>query len=123
MFSKSWKSSVKPSKQRKYVAKAPLNIKSKMLMSHLSDELAKKHGKRSARVKKGDRVKIMTGQFADKTGKVERVFTAKMKLYIEGAEIQKKDGTKVKYPIYASNVMITELDTSDKKRQDILKRK
>ncbi len=122
-FSKSWKSSKKPKKQRKYIANAPLHIRSKLLSAHLSDELSKKHGKRSSRVKKGDRVKIMTGQFSQKTGKVERINTKKMRVYIEGVEIQKKDGTKVKYPISASNVMIVELDTSDKKRQEIFKRK
>lgn len=122
-FSKTWKSSVKPKKQRKYLAKAPKHIKSKMLMAHLSDELCKKYGKRSARVKKGDRVKIMKGMFSEKTGKVERVNVVKSKVYVEGAEIQKKEGAKVKYPIPASNVMIVELDLTDKKRQEILKRK
>jgi large subunit ribosomal protein L24 len=123
MFSKSWKSSVKPKKQRKYLAMAPKHIKSKMLMAHLSDELIKKYGKRSARVKKGDRVKIMKGQFSEKTGKVERVNINKRKVYVEGAEIQKKEGAKVKYAISASNIMIVELDTNDKKRQELLKRK
>jgi large subunit ribosomal protein L24 len=123
MFSKTWNSSKKPGKQRKYLSRAPLHIKSKMLMAHLSDELAKKFSKRSARVKKGDRVKIMKGQFAEKTGKVERVNVSERKVFVEGAEIQKKEGTKVKYAISVSNLMIVELDINDKKRQEILKRK
>jgi large subunit ribosomal protein L24 len=123
MFSKTWKSSVKPRKQRNYLTKAPLHIKSKMLMAHLSDELSKKYNKRSARIRKGDRVKIMKGQFAEKTGKVDKVVSGEKLVYIEGVEIQRKEGTKVKYPINVSNVMIVELDVNDKKRQEILKRK
>jgi large subunit ribosomal protein L24 len=122
-FSTTWKSSTKPGKQHKYIGQAPLHVRSKLLISHLSDELAKKYLKRSARVKKGDRVKIIKGQFAGKTGKVEKVDTKNMKVYIEGAEIQKKDGSKIKYPIVPANLLLVEFDLSDKKRQEILKRK
>ena len=65
----------------------------------------------------------MTGQFKEKSGKVEQVMTKEGKLFVTGIEIQKKDGTKTKYPIAASNVMITDLDLNDKKRQEKLKRK
>lgn len=123
MFSKNWKSSVKPTKQRKYVTNAPKHIKSKMMSVHLSEELSKKFGKRAVRVVKGDKVKVMKGQFKDKTGKVEEINLKNLKLYIAGLEIQKKDGTKVKYSIASANVMITELNLDDKKRQDMLKRK
>ena len=122
-FSTSWNSSKKPKKQRKYLYNAPLHTGSKFLAAHLSDELAKKYGKRSLRARKGDKVKIMKGQFKDKSGKIERVDTKSRKIFIAGIEYQKKDGTKVKFPIYVSNLMITELDLSDKKRQESLKRK
>ncbi len=58
-FSKEWNKSKKPSKQRKYIANAPLHIKSSFLSSHLSKELRVKYGKRSLRVKKDDKVTIM----------------------------------------------------------------
>lgn len=122
-FSTTWKSSAKPKKQRKYRFNAPLHIKGKFLQAHLSDQLSKKHGKRAIRVIKGDKIKVMKGQFKDKTGKVEKVVTKLGKVYIEGIEMQKKDGTKTKYPISPSNIMITELNLNDKKRQEILKRK
>ena len=122
-FSTTWKSSSKPKKQRKYRTNAPLHIKGKFLHAHLSSQLSKKHGKRTIRVRKGDRVKVMKGQFKEKTGKVEIVDMKKAKVTIAGIEIQKKDGTKTKYPISSSNIMITELSLSDKKRQEILKRK
>ena len=46
-FSKSWKSSKQPRKQRKYSANAPLHLKRKLLSVNLSKELRKKYGKRS----------------------------------------------------------------------------
>jgi len=122
-FSTTWKSSNKPKKQRKYRTNAPLHIKGKFLHAHLSEQLSKRYGRRTIRVRKGDKVKIMTGQFKEKSGKVEQVMTKEGKLFVTGIEIQKKDGTKTKYPIAASNVMITDLDLNDKKRQEKLKRK
>ena len=122
-FVVSWKGSKKPNKQRKYVANAPNHISSKMICSMLSDELKKKHNKNNLRVIKGDRVKILRGQFKGKSGKVENVNIKTKKLYIENIELQKKDGTKTQYPIHHSNVMITELNLKDKKRSEIIKRK
>ena len=122
-FSTSWKSSKKPRKQRKYISNAPLHIKGKFLHVHLSDDLSKKFGKRSARVRKGDRVKIMKGQFKGKSGKIENVNTRAGKVLVEGAEVQKKDGTKIKYAISTSNLLITDLNSDDKRRQESLKRK
>lgn len=122
-FSTNWKSSSKPKKQRKYRFNSPLHIKGKFLHVHLSEQLSKKYSKRTIRVRKGDRVKIMKGQFKEKSGKIEEVHTKKSKVYIVGVEIHKKDGTKTKYPISPSNIMITELNLNDKKRQEILKRK
>ena len=94
-----------------------------MICSMLSDELKKKHNKNNLRVIKGDRVKILRGQFKGKSGKVENVNIKTKKLYIENIELQKKDGTKTQYPIHHSNVMITELNLKDKKRSEIIKRK
>ena len=122
-FVVSWKGSKKPNKQRKYIANAPNHISSKMICSMLSDELKKKHNKHNLRVIKGDRVKILRGQFKGKSGKVENVNIKTKKLYIENIELQKKDGTKTQYPIHHSNVMITELNLKDKKRSEIIKRK
>lgn len=122
-FSKSWKSSSKVGKQRKYQAQAPLHIKGKMLSAHLSKELREKHNKRSVRVRKGDKVKVMTGSFKGKTGTVERVDTQKLKVYVSKVEYTKKDGSKTMYPIHVSNIMITEFVTGDKLRKEKLSTK
>jgi large subunit ribosomal protein L24 len=115
-FSTSWKSSKQPRKQRKYVAQAPLNIKRKMLSSNLSKDLRKKYGKRSIVVRKGDTVKIMKGKFKKKSGKIVSVKIKMQKVYVEGIQIKKQDGSKANIALKASNLQITELNTSDKRR-------
>ena len=122
-FSSSWKSSIQPRKQRKYRYNAPLHIKQKFVNVHLSKELRKKHNKRNMGLRKGDKVKVMRGQFKKKEGKVEQVNLKKTLVYVEGIEITKKDGTKTRYPIHPSNLMVTELNMDDKMRQKSLERK
>lgn len=115
-FSTKWKKSKKPKKQRKYLFNAPKHLRNKFLHAKLSDDLVKKIGNKTIRVRKEDKVKVMKGQFKGIVGKVERVDTKNLKLYINGVEIQKKDGSKVKYPIHVSNILIVDLYTTDKKR-------
>ncbi|MEK6849915.1 MAG: 50S ribosomal protein L24, partial [Nanoarchaeota archaeon] len=66
----------------------------------------------------GDKVTVVRGQFAKKAGKVERVDILESRVYITGVEQTKKDGSKSAYPLHPSNVMITELDTTDKRRME-----
>jgi large subunit ribosomal protein L24 len=122
-WSKSWKSSKKPRKQRKYRLNAPLHIRKRFLAAHLSSELRKKRNRRSMAVVVGDKVKILRGQFKGTAAKVEEVDTKASKLYIAGIEMSKKDGSKTRYPVEPSNVIITELNLDDKKRNQILARK
>jgi len=122
-WSKNWKSSKRPSKQRKYRYNAPLHIKQKFFGVHLSPELRTKYKTRSIELRKGDRVKIMVGQFKKKIGKVLRMNLKKEKVYIEGIESVRKDGNKVFVPLRPSNLMITELNLDDKKRKSKVERK
>ena len=116
-FSKNWKKSKKIEKQRKYRKNAPKHLKKKFLSAHLSKELREKYNKRTLPLRKGDKVKIMRGQFKGEEGKINTVKVNKEKLFIDGIELIKKDGTKVPYPIHTSNVMITNLNLDDKKRK------
>ncbi len=86
------------------------------MVSPLSKELKKKYNRRSLRVRKGDKVKVMRGQFKGKEGKIEAVDLKNYKVNIENIEVVKKDGTKTRYPLHPSNLMLTELDTDDKRR-------
>jgi large subunit ribosomal protein L24 len=120
-FSKSWVSSKKPNKQRKYRFNAPLNIRGAFLHSHLSKELHQKYGVRALRVRVGDKVRIMRGQFKKQEGKIEEVNVRNLKVYIAKIEHVKRDGTKARYPIDPSNLLLVELNTDDKKRLENLK--
>lgn len=122
-FSKSWIKSKQPRKQRKYRYNAPLHIKQKFVSAHFSKELRKKYNKRSATLRKGDNVKVMRGQFKNKTGKVDKISLAKTYVYVSGIETVKRDGTKSRHPIHPSNLMITELNMDDKERNKIFERK
>lgn len=115
-FSKAWIRSTKTRKQRKYRANAPLHLKQNMTQSHLSKELRTKYTTRALQPKKGDTVKIMRGTFRGKTGKIYQVDLKKFKVYVEGIERVKKDGTKAYYAIDPSNILLTTLNTEGKKR-------
>ena len=122
-FSKKWKSSKQPRKQRKYRAKAPLHIRHKLMAAHLSKELRTKYKKRSFPVRKGDKVKVLRGQYKGTIGEIERVDMKNYKIYIKGVEKKKKEGQKIQYPVTPSNVMILTLNLDDKKRVKALERK
>jgi len=118
LWSKVWNASTQKRKQRKYIFNAPLHIKHKLVNVSLSKELKTEHNTRSVPVRKGDTVKIMAGQFNGATGKVSKVSLGKTKVYVDGAAVKRRDGSDALYPIHPSNLMITKLDLSDKKRAD-----
>ena len=122
-FSKAWKSSSKPRKQIKYRINAPLHIKQRFMHSHLSKELRKKYGKRSIGLRKGDKVKVMRGQFRKHEGKIENIDLKKTRVFVSGVEATKKEGTKKLIALNPSNLMVTELSLDDKFRQKMLERK
>ena len=122
-WSKTWKSSAQPRKQRKYVYNAPLHVSGKFLSSHLAKDLRTKYGKRSVIVVKGDKVKIMRGQFKGIEGKVEDVNHVRKIVHVAGAQQMKVNNTKAYYPLNASILLITSLNLNDKKRIAMLERK
>lgn len=92
----------------------------KMIGATLVDNLRQQYKRRSARVIKGDSVRVMRGEYKGVEGKVERVHTENGTLEIEGIQHEKVRGGQVKVPIHASNVMITGLKTDDKYRAAML---
>jgi len=88
----------------------------KMVGATLSDSLRQQYGRRSARVIKGDSVRVMRGEYKGVEGKVDRVNVKFGTLIIEGIQHEKVKGGQVKVPIHASNVMITSAKTDDKLR-------
>ena len=67
-------------------------------------------------MRKGDKVKVLRGQFKGRTGSVERVNPKEMKVFITGVDLVKKEGQKALYPIHPSKLLIQTIDTSDKRR-------
>ena len=107
---------MQPRKQRKYLANAPLHVRHNIMKSNLSKDLRAKYGVRSMVARKGDKVLIMRGAFKKVEAKVEKVDRKKYKLIVEGVKMERKDGTKVSYPVHYSKVQIIDLDLSDKRR-------
>jgi large subunit ribosomal protein L24 len=122
-FKLSWLRSKQPRKQRKFLANAPLHIRRKIVSSHLTEELRKKYARRSFPVRKGDRVKILRGQYKGTIGEVEKVDRQEYRLHIKGAEHKKSEGRTSFYPIHPSNVTILTLKLDDKKRKQAIERK
>jgi large subunit ribosomal protein L24 len=112
----SWNASTQPRKQRKYLWNAPAHVRTSFLSSHLSKELREKHKIRSLPVRKGDRIKVLRGQFAGTIGKITNVLRDDVRVHIEGVELVKADSSKKPYPVHPSNILILELVTTDKRR-------
>ena len=115
-FSKKWKGSSRPAKQRKWRFNAPSHSRRILLSAHLSKDLRKKHGRRAFPLRKGDDVKVMIGKFKGKSGKILEINTYKLKVFVDGMQNTKKDGSKYSVPMDPSNLMITTLALEDKKR-------
>ena len=135
-FSTKWKASKQPRKQRKYRANAQLHLRKKFVNVNLSKELRKKYpkeypkegheghkypkeghkqNKRSIQIKKGDKVKIMRGEFRGEVGKILEVDIKKSMVIIEGIQAKKQDGSKVNLKLQPSNLQIIELSERLKK--------
>jgi large subunit ribosomal protein L24 len=122
-FSRTWNASVQRRKQRKYIYHSPLHLKHRFFSVNLSKDLRKKYSRRNITLRTGDTVKIMRGEFKKKRGKIMVVDTAKFRVYIEGVQRVKKDGTKVNVPFKPSKLQIVELNLDDKKRIKSMERK
>jgi large subunit ribosomal protein L24 len=99
------------------MSRLPKHILDARICSSLTDELRKQYGRRSARVVKGDTVKVMRGEYAGIEGKVEKVNTERGTLAIEGVQREKIRGGNVKVQIHASDVMIMSFNLQDTYRQ------
>jgi len=115
---------VKPSKTRlKQIYAAPAHRRSRSVGANLSPDLRTQYGIRSIRVKEGDTVKVIRGEYKGIEGKVNKVHTEEGRLAIEGIQREKVRGGNVPVLIHASKVMVVSLNLSDKWRQTMLERK
>lgn len=112
--------SKQPRKQRKIRYNAPAHLRGKLLSAPLSEELRKQYNTKSARVVKGDTVKVVRGESRGTEGVVEEIDTGNYRITIEGVSIPKADGTEMPRPVDPSNVLITKLNLKDARRVDKL---
>ena len=115
-FSKAWKASKQPRKQRKFLANAPNHIKRKLMGCSLDKALKEKYGRRNIEVVKGDEIKVMRGKFKGKQGKVGTVDVKNSRIQVDGIQRIKAGGEKLITWFHPSKVKIIILDDSDKKR-------
>ena len=115
----------KPRTQRKAMYEAKLHEKHALMAAHLSKELkAKLNTKaRSLPLKKGDRVKIMRGSHAGKTGKVMGVDLRTSSVFIEGIVTRKAKGAEVQIAHRPSKLLMLDGDFADNERKALLARK
>jgi len=113
----------KPTKQRKRLYQASVSERHRRFSAPLSSKLKESHGTNSIPIRKGDTVMIMRGDRRNTEGKVTQIDTQKYRIFVEGANREKVDGTSIPVPIHPSKVMITRLNLDDKWRKKILERK
>ncbi len=99
-----------------------LHGRHKILAAPLSPDLRKTHGCRSLPVRKGDKVKLVRGDFKGVEGEVTGVDSKNRRITIERVVTTKADESEVSRQVHPSNVMITKLHT-DRMRDKVLKRR
>jgi large subunit ribosomal protein L24 len=115
-WSKSWKSSTDPQKQRKYRQNAPQHVKDNFISANLSHSLRDELGTRNLGIRNGDRVKVMRGDRKGAEGIVNKIDRENERVYIDGVEKESVDGSKHQLPIRPSNVQIVSLNLSEEDR-------
>ena len=85
--------------------------------SLLSSELRERHGRKSARPRAGDSVRIVRGEFKGIEGKITKVDPDAGLIMVEGVTREKLKGGTSPVPIHSSNVIITTLVLEDKLRK------
>ena len=111
-----------PRKQRQRLYNEPLHARHKHLAAPLSPELKHTYGFRSLPVRKGDRIKVLGGDFIGLEADVVEIDTKHYRIKVSGASVAKADGTEVPRSISPSKVMILKLKT-DKERDKIFTRR
>jgi large subunit ribosomal protein L24 len=113
----------KPGKQRKKLHQASLSERYRRFSAPLSSKLKESHNTNSIPVRSGDTVTIMRGDRRGSEGKVQRIDRKNYRIFVEGVDREKVDGTKTLIPIHPSKVMITRLNLDDKWRKRMMERK
>ena len=115
--------SKQPRKQRKKLYSLKQHEKRPKFNAGLDKKLKAEHKKNSFPLVKGDKVKVFTGRFKGKEGRVTLINSSKLRIGVEGITVKKPNGKEEPVLIDPSNVIITELKLTDEKRKKSLQRK
>ncbi|MFB6147820.1 MAG: 50S ribosomal protein L24 [Candidatus Nanohaloarchaea archaeon] len=115
-WSRNWNSSTNPSKQRKYRDNAPQHVKDKLVSANLSPELREELDTRSISLRTGDRVKVMRGDDSGVSGIVSSIDRENEKVYVDGIEHEKVDGSTSEKALRPSNLQLQALNVEDERR-------
>jgi large subunit ribosomal protein L24 len=95
----------------------------KNVRAPLSKELREKYGTRTVRVRKGDTIKVVRGDYKNVEGKVERVDPKNGFIYVENVTAEKVDGSKYLSPLKPSKILIQSLNLDDKLRRKFIEQR
>ena len=110
--------SSKPTKVRKSVALNAVRDRSlKLARAALSSDLKSKYGTNSVRLRTGDSVKLVRGEYAGVEGKIQKVYPKEGRITVEGVTREKIAGGTTPLRIHASNVVVTSVNLDDKFRR------
>jgi len=89
-------------------------------MASLSNDLKAKYAKNSVRVRVGDNVKLVRGEYSGIEGKVQKVFASGGLVTVEGIHREKIAGGNTPVRIHTSNLVVTGLNLNDKWRRSAI---
>ena len=115
-WSRTWKSSTDPQKQRKYRENAPQHVKDNFISANLSHNLRDELGTRNIGIRNGDRVRVMRGDREGAEGIVNKIDRENERIYIDGVEKEAVDGSVHQIPLRPSNVQLQSLNLSEEDR-------
>ena len=115
-WSRNWKNSEQPQKQRKYTRNAPKHIQDQLIKTRLNKDIRNELETKTIPIKRGDRAQVMTGDYKGKEGIVSEIDRDKQKVYLNEITTERVDGTQKMVPIDNSNLQIEALNIEDMQR-------
>ncbi|MFB6194300.1 MAG: 50S ribosomal protein L24 [Halobaculum sp.] len=112
--------SEKPRTQRNRRRDAPLHERHDQVRAPLSEDLREEYDQRNVRVNAGDTVEVTRGDHAGEEGEVLEVDLRDETVFVEDVTVEAADGEETPRAMDASNLLVTELDLEDERREDRL---
>jgi len=115
--------SSKPVKVRKRLAlQSVRDVNVSASKAALSSDLKTKYGSNSVRLRPGDSIRLVRGEYSGVEGKVQKVFPKEGRVTVEGVTREKIKGGTTSIHIHTSSVIVTSLNLEDKFRRQKMER-